>query len=216
MKRAFLLWIALSLGMVAPARAQSNGSASGETLGFFARWLQMVSRAQAGQPHWITPLATTPPRLEQEFRYDIFWQRRADGITTENYDGGKGLELIPLQNVEVILSLPPYLVHNKPGVRDGFGDFSMLLKYRLLSRNEESGSYILTAFLGISFPTGSAKNGAKRTILTPTVAYGKGWAALRCSGDVWSGAAHGRYEHHWKDFRLEQRLPVSSLSAALA
>lgn len=28
------------------------------------------------------------------------------GVTTDNYDGGKGLELIPLEKVEVIFNLP--------------------------------------------------------------------------------------------------------------
>ena len=37
---------------------------------YFAR----VARNQAEQPHWVTPVATVTPRLEQEFRYDIFWQ----------------------------------------------------------------------------------------------------------------------------------------------
>ena len=39
--------------------------------GFFADWFNMVSETQAEQPHWITPLNTMAPRLEQEFRYDI-------------------------------------------------------------------------------------------------------------------------------------------------
>jgi hypothetical protein len=42
--------------------------------GFLSDWFNMVSETQAAQPHWITPLATTTPRLEQEFRYDIQWQ----------------------------------------------------------------------------------------------------------------------------------------------
>ena len=73
---------------------------------YFAR----VARNQAEQPHWVTPVATVTPRLEQEFRYDIFWQGHADGTTTENYGGSKGLELIPANNVEVIVNLPPYIV----------------------------------------------------------------------------------------------------------
>ena len=67
-----------------------------------------------------TPVATVTPRLEQEFRYDIFWQGHADGTTTENYGGGKGLELIPANNVEVIVNLPPYIVHNNPKQVDGW------------------------------------------------------------------------------------------------
>jgi hypothetical protein len=138
---------------------------------YFAR----VARNQAEQPHWVTPVATVTPRLEQEFRYDIFWQGHADGTTTENYGGGKGLELIPANNVEVIVNLPPYIVHNNPKQVNGWGDESFLAKYRFLSRNEQGGNYILTAFLGWSIPTGTYKNGSLRAALTPTLAFGKGW-----------------------------------------
>jgi hypothetical protein len=138
---------------------------------YFAR----VARNQADQPHWISPVATVTPRLEQEIRYDIFWQEHADGTTTENYGGGKGLELIPAKNVEVIVNIPPYIVHNNPKQINGWGDESFLVKYRFLSKNEESGNYILTAFLGWSIPTGTYKNGSPHASLTPTLAFGKGW-----------------------------------------
>jgi hypothetical protein len=49
--------------------------------GFFADWFNMVSETQAEQPHWITPLNTTTPRLEQEFRHDIQWQTHNSGVT---------------------------------------------------------------------------------------------------------------------------------------
>ena len=42
--------------------------------------------------------------------------------------------------------------HNNPKVRNGWGDVAFLLKYRLLSANEEHGSYVLTAFLAWSLP----------------------------------------------------------------
>lgn len=138
-------------------------------------WFDMVSSTQARQPHWITPLATVTPRLEQEFRYDIQWLPKSDGTVAENFGATKGLEFIPQRNVEIILNVPPYIVHNKPGVRDGFGDFQALVKYRLAAANEESGNYILTAFLGISAPTGQFSNGAVSPVITPTIAYGKGF-----------------------------------------
>ncbi len=138
---------------------------------YFAR----VARNQEEQPHWITPIATITPRLEQEFRYDIFWQGHTGGPTAENYGGGKGLELIPANNVEVIVNLPPYIVHNNPKQVDGWGDESFLVKYRFLAKNEENGNYILTAFLGWSIPTGTYKNGSPHAVITPTLAFGKGW-----------------------------------------
>lgn len=142
--------------------------------GYFSDWFVRVDKTQAEQPHWITPLFTTTPRLEEEVRYDQLWQENAQGVTTNNYDGGKGLELIPFEKVEVIFNVPPYIAHNDPKVKDGFGDIAFLVKYRLLSANEEHGSYILTAFLGWSLPTGSYKNGGLHAVITPTIAYGKG------------------------------------------
>jgi hypothetical protein len=43
--------------------------------GPFASWLDMVSATQAQQPHWMTPLVTVTPRLEQEFRADYYHQQ---------------------------------------------------------------------------------------------------------------------------------------------
>jgi hypothetical protein len=128
--------------------------------GFFADWFNMVSGTQAAQPHWITPLNTTTPRLEQEFRYDIQWQTHNSGVTTDNYGVSKGLEIIPEKNLEVILAVPPYIVNNPDSPQDGFGDWQFLVKYRIAARNEEHGNYILTAFYQMTFPTAQYQEGA--------------------------------------------------------
>ena len=150
--------------------------------GYFADWFARVDKTKDEQPHWVTPLATTTPRLEEEYRYEQLWQTNAKGITTDNFDGGKGLELIPFEKVEVIFNVPPYLVHNDPTVPDGFGDVAFLVKYRLISANEEHGNYILTAFVSWSLPTGDHKNGALHAVITPTIAYGKGFGNFVLQG----------------------------------
>lgn len=150
--------------------------------GYFSDWFSRVDKTKDEQPHWVTPLATTTPRLEEEYRYDQLWQTNAKGITTDNYDGGKGLELIPFEKVEVIFNVPPYLAHNDPKVRDGFGDVAFLVKYRLLSASEREGNYILTAFLGWSLPTGDHTNGGLHAVITPTIAYGKGFGNFDVQG----------------------------------
>lgn len=150
--------------------------------GYFANWFARVDKTKDEQPHWVTPLATTTPRLEEEYRYDQLWQTNARGITTGNYDGGKGLELIPCEKVEVIFNVPPYLAHNNPSLRDGFGDVAFLVKYRLLAASEERGNYILTAFLGWTLPTGDHMNGTLHPVITPTIAYGKGFGNFDLQG----------------------------------
>ena len=155
--------------------------------GYWSGWFARVDKTKDEQPHWVTPLATTTPRLEEEYRYDQFWQENAKGVTTDNYDGGKGLELIPFEKVEVIFNVPPYIAHNNPKVMDGWGDVAFLVKYRLLSANEEHGSYILTAFLGWSLPTGQFSNGALHPVITPTIAYGKGLGNFDLQGTLGVG-----------------------------
>ena len=60
---------------------------------YFANWFTRVKETQAAQPHWLTPMFTTTPRLEEEFRSDIVWIPVAGGDNM-NYGTGKGLELI--------------------------------------------------------------------------------------------------------------------------
>ncbi len=89
--------------------------------------------------------------------------------------------------MEVIFNLPPYLAHHDPAARDGFGDIAFLVKCRLLSKNEEHGNYILTAFLGWSLPTGDHKNGSPHPVITPTIAYGKGFGNFDLQGTLGIG-----------------------------
>lgn len=135
----------------------------------------MASRTQAEQPHWATPLATVTPRLEQEFRSDYLHEHLPNGESLDNYGNGKGLEIIPGENTELLLNVPPYVQHGGASQENGFGDFSMVGKYRFLSANEQHGNYILTGFLGVSIPTGAPPNGGQAVIVTPTIAAGKGF-----------------------------------------
>lgn len=134
-----------------------------------------VTRTQSQQPHWITPIVLVTPRLEQEFRADFVRQLLPAGAHAWNLDSGKGLEIIPQSHIELLFNVPPYIRHSPNDAVDGLGDVSFVMKYRILSANEQKGNYILTAFFGGSIPTGSYKNGSPSSILTPTLAGGKGW-----------------------------------------
>ena len=158
--RRTLLFPALFFSCLSMASAQS--------------WLERVSATQARQPHWMTPVVTITPRLEQEFRFDTVHQVTPSGDVT-SLGNGKGLELIPTRHTELLLNLPPYLVHENPTAIDGWGDAAFMMKYRFFAAPEKEGNAILTAFLAGSVPTGSHKNGALSAIVTPTLAAGKGW-----------------------------------------
>ncbi|MGH8014337.1 MAG: hypothetical protein ACREQ4_17750 [Candidatus Binataceae bacterium] len=185
---AIFLITTLALTPARPSMAW-DGGASAASFGdaiqdYFLDWFSRVTRIQNEQPHWITPLVTVTPRLEEELRYDQFWQSRPHGVATDNFGGGKGLELIPFQNIEVILGIPAWIAHNgaiqrasakKHPLTDGWADETFLIKYRLLSANEEAGNYIVTAFMGFSAPTGDDGNSNHHGIFTPTIAAGKGF-----------------------------------------
>lgn len=150
----------------------SNG-----TIGdYFDNWFARVKEAQDSQPHWMTPLATVTPRLEEEFRYDQYWERAGNGASIDTFDSGKGLELIPTTTNEVLINLPTYedRYYKKPA--QGWGDWPFLtVKQRLLSSPEDQGNYIVSAFLGVQAPSGNAAYTNHSWLVTPTIAGGMGW-----------------------------------------
>ena len=153
--------------------------------GFFDRYIAMVERAQDGQPHWISPLITTTPRLNQRFRYDITGQSRPNDVDLTNYGSSKGVELILADRVAVTFGIPAYLVRNSPrGQQTGWADETFLAKFRFASANEEHGNYVVSAFLGVSVPTGSDLATAGQAIYTPTFAFGKGWGTRKEGFDI--------------------------------
>ena len=179
--------MALALAAAPRCHADDAGASGGYSIlssiqDYFADWFVRSDAAKAEQPHWITPLVTVTPRLEQEFRYDQLFEAMHQGESTINFGGGKGLELIPWDRVEVILGVPPYYANEaqgKAGIAgrgsDGFGDWAALVKCRLLSANEENGNYILSLFMGFSAPSGTVANTEGHAQYTPTIAFGKGF-----------------------------------------
>jgi hypothetical protein len=176
--------LVFSLSTASPCLAQSVSSFGTAIEDYFINWFPRVTQIQSEQPHWVTPLVTVTPRLEEELRYDQLWQANAHGVATDNFGGSKGLELIPFQNTEVILGIPAWIAHNghilkssakKTEPTDGWADETFLVKYRLLSANEENGNYIVTAFMGFSAPTGDDDNSSGHALFTPTIAAGKGF-----------------------------------------
>jgi hypothetical protein len=162
-RKSIVLFTLLALSM--PLAAQQN---------FFAQWEQHTSQTQARQPAWPPPLITTYVGLIQVARTDFIRQTASNHVQTWNLDGGKGLYLIPFANTEVAVNLPPYLVHSAATVKNGAGDMSFLLKYRYLAGGAEHGSYVLSAFLTSTIPTGSYKNGSADATVSPNLGFGKG------------------------------------------
>jgi hypothetical protein len=186
-QRAALLVLALLIQGPALCHAASSAPAPQSIdpiVEYFQDWSARVARVRSEQPGWISPLVTANPCLLQQFRYDQLWQSQQHAVTSDNFGGSKGLELIPWENTEINLGIPTWIAHNGSTQRssktstppgDGWADQTFLIKYRLLSSNADNGNYIVTAFMGFSAPTGTNGNSSRHGIFTPTIAFGKGF-----------------------------------------
>lgn len=174
--RAFIPFMAVVLSVL-PCRADDGQDDSFFTpvANYFENWFPRVTQIQSEQPHWVTPLATVTPRLEEEYRYDQSWNTLPthNHAVVDNYGNTKGLEFIPFDPVEIIVGVPGYETENRP-LKHGWADETFLAKYRILSGNEKNGDYILTVFFGLSVPSGSAAFSSEHYGFTPTIAFGKG------------------------------------------
>ena len=141
---------------------------------FFERWQERASATQALQPKWIVPVVAPYPMLIQVFRADFTRQISPAHATTWNLGATRGVNLIPFARTEIDILVPPFFEHDTK-TRDGFGDFSVTGKYRILSANEKHGNYLLTAQLSATVPTGSYTNGATDAVITPSISGGKGF-----------------------------------------
>ncbi|MEO6805831.1 MAG: hypothetical protein ABI286_10650 [Edaphobacter sp.] len=142
--------------------------------GFFDRWQARASATQALQPKWSVPVVSPYPMLIQVFRSDFTRQISTAHVHTWSLDASRGLNFIPFARTEVDIFTPPFLEHSDT-TPNGFGDFSMSAKFRILSANEQHGNYLLSAFIIATVPSGSYKNGATDASVNPTISGGKGF-----------------------------------------
>lgn len=142
---------------------------------FFSQWEARAGATQARQPSWPPPLVAPYPMLIQVFRADFTRQITPTGTSAWNYGTSRGLNLIPGFNSEFDFYYPPYLQHNTPKTKDGFGDVGFLYKYRILSANEKQGNYLLSAQVTATIATGSYSNGSTDASVSPSLLAGKGF-----------------------------------------
>jgi len=158
------------------ADCQENSSQEEKKPSLWRAWLRMADKAQADQPDWLSPLATTSGRLKQELRFDTFDQPALGGSRMYQLGGNKGLELITSPRTQILVGVPGYILQSPKGPPGGFGDLPLMLKFRIASAERSEGNYLLTFLLSATAPTGSHRFGAGDATLTPTLAFGKGWS----------------------------------------
>lgn len=164
MKITRLVFVAALTAVCAAATAQQP---------FMERFLAHNAAMAGLQPAWPTPLVEPEPRLTQYYRFAFSREFTSTGSETVNYGNNRGGGIIAWNRFEFDALPPGYVQHNSAAA-DGFGDFSALMKLRIVSADAAHGNYIATFLLGRSFPTGSYNNGAPTGVWTPTLAGGIG------------------------------------------
>ena len=145
---------------------------------FYARYSAQTNEIQSKQPNWPPPLVTTYTGLFQVLRSDFLRQITPTHTDTWNIDGSKCVSFIPFNRTEIDINLPPYIFHNTPAAKDGWGDMSFLGKFRIASANEQHGHYVISIFALATVPTGQYKNGSTDASIAPNLAVGKGFGPL--------------------------------------
>ncbi len=183
-----LLLVALSAAAAQPAQTSSKPSASNKAAQVTttetrpAKHASAAERAHASQPHWITPLQTLTPLLEQEYRFDV--GHTMSPSFRQWVFGGKGLELIPTDHTEVILGQPAYARATVNNFREsGWGPGFVTAKYRLLAAPEQNGNYVVSLMFTAQYPDGG-KFSPHNWSFFPQLGYGKGWGRFDVQGTV--------------------------------
>jgi hypothetical protein len=162
-----ILFFALASALMAGA-----STAAGQQ-SFAQRFSAHNTSMTALQPAFISPLVECDPRLVQYAKASFSNQFTAARTQTVNYGNGRGIGVIAGNRFEVDYIPPPYIQHNTPSSKDGFGDTATIVKYRIASGNAEHGSFEVTAMLSHSYATGSNKNGATTDTWGPTLTGGR-------------------------------------------
>jgi hypothetical protein len=167
-KAVLVVCVIVGFGFCRSSEAQDQPST------FFTSWEDRVRDTLARQPAWPIPVITASSGLLQVARTDFVRQIAPAGTDIWNYDNTKGVSVVPWYRLEFDALPPPYIQHNSKA-QDGFGDFAMLMKYRLASGNETNGNYSVSFAVTGTLATGSYKNGSLAPTITPTLCGGKGF-----------------------------------------
>ena len=165
----------------AETRVDAGGIAA-----YLAGWNARLEQARDTQPSWSSPVVTTTGLLEQRVRFDIAQQQAGNGTHTTVLDLGKGLDLVVADNTEIQIGAVPYSLRTAgTNSLTGFNDWPFLrLERRLASAPAGAGNYVLTAWLTVQAPAGSAQLSSGAWVWQPTLAFGKGWGDFDIQGTV--------------------------------
>jgi hypothetical protein len=164
------------------------------------------------QPAFVTPLVEADARLLQYARASVSHEYTAARTETVNYGNGRGMGLIFGKSFEFDYAQPVYIQHNSSAV-DGFGDTTVLAKYRIASGNAQHGNFDVAAILSHTFATGSYKNGAVTDCFNPTLASGNAFRHFDVMTSLGGAMPTGKIAAQGRSIAWNSLGPVSRYQA---
>jgi len=167
----------------ATAFAQTTPTQTTST-NFFSAWENRVRSTLSHQPSYPIPVIAPSVQLVQLVRFDYVHEYAPARTTTDIFNNGHGLKLIPFANTEIDINLPSYIQHNNPKVKDGASDFNTVIKFRPFASPDKKHDYSLGGQVQFTVPTGSYKNGTLVSTIVPTVMGGKGFGPFAIQSTI--------------------------------
>ena len=96
------------------------------------------------QPTWMGPLMQSDARLSQAVKFSVS-NASAPGAQVLSYGNNKGFTLLGGRRFQFDFNPPSYFRNHSATLRDGFGNASTQIKYRIASGNAEHGNFAVTA-----------------------------------------------------------------------
>ena len=175
----------LQIALIVAVSGAALPSRADDLSDFFDGWGARAHGTLDSEPHWAPPINTPSPRLTQVVRYDQYWQSTGAPASVNNFDAGKGVEVIPFDTTSFTFNFPPYNERDKKGAASGFADWpAVFVKQRLASAAPEGGNYVITGYLTVQAPIGSYAFTNHAWVITPGFGFGKGWGDFDLEGSV--------------------------------
>jgi hypothetical protein len=140
----------------------------------------------------MSPLIQSDARLAQSARISFSNFRTPTGTQTTNYGNYHTMGFLIGDRVQANFIAPPYVQNNSATAKDGFGDTQLETKVRMVSGNAAHGNFAMTGKLTWNIATGSQKNGAATSYLSPTLLAGRGWSRFNVQTALSGGLPTGK------------------------
>lgn len=126
----------------------------------------------AVQPSWMGPLIQSDARLTQGMKISVS-NANAPGEQILNYGNNHGVSFLGGRRFQFDFNPPSYFRNHSPAFKDGFGNASTQVKYRIASGNAGHGNFAVSAILCRAFAPGAQQNGMLTGYYVPKLAAGK-------------------------------------------